>query len=564
MVSNGVTDLERKRLAKLPPQELSRHLMRLPARQRLEAILQRPDADQVVAALAEQDLYLCVKEIGPEDALILLGLARVGQLHHLFDLEWWQKDAVQPIKAVEWLDRLARASEVKLLEWLYTVDFELLLTLFKRWIRVAVTAEDMDPLEARDQLPRNTLDDMYFWETRYPQYEEFFTQLLGLIYEENAAFYRELMNHLLWVIDVEIEQEAYRFHSSRLQDQMIPEFHEALEIYRPLTAGQMAPAKQTLGYGAAGLPAPSFALALIPEADLLGRALREIRDPALFGTLQQELAALANKVVVADQLPPDSSDALHQAVDKVAAYVNLGLQLGGGADPATAIPLLGNVFLEHLFRLGHTRVMSLRNRLRQICQKGWLSQWPKQIHILDADWLNAAEWLLHKTPRLLRFSSAAKGAPVPDLFRSRKDLQQGGHVIDVIVALEALFEALAVHPERLAMGLWQAGQIRELEDVTLGALLWTAAAQLHWQGRWQVQPLQVRGWANLFPSLQPSAMEETVRSWVEGVVASAGQRELLESYLNPLFREYAEEMAPFAREQPPDPHLVKSFLFAAS
>ncbi|MGA7878381.1 MAG: DUF6178 family protein, partial [Desulfoferrobacter sp.] len=149
-----VIDFEEKWLERLAPSELSHHLMRIPAKKRLEMILQREDAEQVVAALAEQDFYFSVKEIGPEDALALLGMARVEQLNHIFDLEWWHKDQLQATKAVDWLDRLARANEDKLLEWLYHADFELLVTLFKRWLRVVDAPEDVDLIESIDQLPK--------------------------------------------------------------------------------------------------------------------------------------------------------------------------------------------------------------------------------------------------------------------------------------------------------------------------------------------------------------------------------------------------------------------------
>ena len=85
-------------------------------------------------------------------------------------------------------------------------------------------------------------------------------------------------------------------------------------------------------------------------------ALRAIQDDRLRDTLQQELASLANKIVVADRLPVDQAESLRHAVDKATAYVNLGLQLRGHDTAERAAGELAEVFVEHLFRIAQTEV----------------------------------------------------------------------------------------------------------------------------------------------------------------------------------------------------------------
>ena len=554
-----VVDFAEKRLEEISPQEMSLHLMRLPAKKRLELILQREDAESVVAAMAEQDFYVSVKEIGADDSLSLLALASVEQLNHLFDLEWWRKDRIQSARAVDWLDRLGRASENKLLEWLYYADFELLVVLFKQWLRVVMAPDDIDLAELRDQLPKNTLDDQYFWETLYPQYEDFFRQFLGVIYEINYDFYKELMNHIIWALDVEIEEGAYRFHRGRLEDQVIPDFYDALNIYRSMAPEDVEFGKSVWDSGSS-TPTPSFALAVISERDLLGRALQEIKDPLLINTLKWELASLSNKVIVADQLSPDNPEALRMAVDKAAAYVNLGLHLLGGDAVEAALSHLRELFLENLFRLGHTRVMRLRNRLQSIRQQGWISRWPNNLNCLDPDWMESAELLLGKTPRILRSSDTSQGRR-EDFFRNSGDLSKGEHFIDVVESLGKVFEALAPNPEYLETVLWEEAQISDLADVTVGNMLWTAAASFQVQGRWEVEPLSVELWLELFPLLNADKMKQLIRSWIDRYISDPEVSRHLEAYLAPLLMSYEEEMAPFDDAHPPDPRLVKYFLF---
>jgi len=555
-----VVDFEEKRLDKLPPREMSGRLMRLAPRERLQVILDRTDAEAVVAALAVQDFYISVQETGPDDSLPLLALATVAQLKHLFDIEWWQKDTVRPAAAIGWLERLSRASEEKLAAWLFDADFELLVALFKKWLIVAVLPEDTDLIEARDSLPQGTLDDQYFWEPRYPQYEDLMRHVLSFLFEVNYGFYKELLNHVLWSLDAEVEEDAYRFHKGRLEDRAIPDFYEAIEIYREIRVEKILPMKEVVLAHPSGESAPSFAVACIPEGDLLSGVLKEIPDAAAMDTIQLELASLSNKVVVADGIASDNPQALRRAVEKTVAYVNLGLELRSEGDPKVALGIVREVFLEHLFRLAQGRVAQIKGRLKAVQQRGWLSFWPTGIKLLDFEWLERGELLLGKTPRILRPASGAHRNSREDFFRSRRDLGEGNRIVEAIEHAGVLFESVRVNPESLAKKLWDRGQIPDLESVTLGALVWTAAAQRLLTGRWEVAPLAVTSWPSAFPVLAGDAIKETILTHLAEIAPEDEKSAQVKTYLDPLFESYEEEMSSFSA--PPDPAIVRFFLFS--
>ena len=477
VIMRNLPDIDGQDLAELGSHELSQQLMGIPAKKRLEAVLSRTDAEAVVAALPVQDFFFFVKEIGPDDAGSLLALGQIEQLVHLFDLEWWNKDQLQPAKALQWLERLASASEDNLLRWLYHADFELLVALFKKWIRVESAPEDIDLLEATEQLPKHTLDDQFFWETQYLQFEDFLSRLLNLIFEVHSGFYRELMNHIIWVSGLEIEEDAYRFNRARLEDQAIPGFYEALDIYRTINPKEIDHNKETVALMPTSASPPSFALVLLPKKDLLHAALEKIQDVRETDAFQLELASLANKVIIADQLALDEADTLRQAMAKVSAYVNLGLDIMSRGALDGAVKIVRVVFLEHLFRLAHTRVMRLKGRLQQQLRHGWLSRWPTGLKGLETDWMESAELLLLKTPKLVRPVSGTGSISGEDFFRDRQDLIRAKHFVDVISAMGSLVESLSMEPAELSGRLWQRGQIRRLEEVTLGVMIWTAAAQ---------------------------------------------------------------------------------------
>ncbi|MDA8163932.1 MAG: DUF6178 family protein, partial [Desulfobacteraceae bacterium] len=95
-----ILSIEEKLLTKLPPADMAARLMAYQARRRLDLILERPDAEAVVAAMPEQDFYLSVKELGEQSAAPLLALARTEQLNHLLDLECWRRDELSAGRAL--------------------------------------------------------------------------------------------------------------------------------------------------------------------------------------------------------------------------------------------------------------------------------------------------------------------------------------------------------------------------------------------------------------------------------------------------------------------------------
>ncbi|HIJ69027.1 MAG TPA: hypothetical protein HPP57_05950, partial [Deltaproteobacteria bacterium] len=442
-----IVELRERRLGKLKPAQLARELMNLPAKRRLKLIVDRPDAQSVAAALDANDFFHTVQEIGADDSLPLLALASLEQINHLFDIEWWRKDTVEPAKALTWIERLRRASGSKLLEWLCKADFELLVCLFKRWITVDIAPEDIDLVEAIEELPPKTIDDLYFWEARYPQYDDLITHLLTTIFETNYGFFKELMNAVIYASAPEVEESAHHFHRARLEDHAIPDFYDALEIYRSIGADEFA--QKTVPRKAdKDQPIPAFALALLSKRDLFARVVSRIEDPGLLEILQVEMASLANKVIVADQISADNAEAIRRAVEKALAYVNLGLESRSGANIEKAVEILCDNFLEHLFRLAQAEVAKIRGRLQSIAQSGWLSQCMAGIKCLDSEWFDAAEELLARTPRILKSRPGGSDSgvlPAYDFFRTPQDLARGSHIVDVITCAGDLYQLLSAH-----------------------------------------------------------------------------------------------------------------------
>jgi hypothetical protein len=99
------------------------------------------------------------------------------------------------------------------------------------------------------------------------------------------------------------------------------------------------------------------------------------------------------------------------------------------------------------------------------------------------------------------------------------------------------------------------------EDITLGVMVLTAAANSLISGKWSVAPLSRVAWPEVFPLLQPSAIDRAVMDWIDRSVADKERKSFAQAYLTPILRDYDFEMRAFSGQNPPQMQLVKFFMF---
>lgn len=554
-----ILSIEDKLLKNLPAAELAGRMMALPTTQRMSILLDRADSEAVVAALPEPDFYYFIKELDPESALPLLAMSRHEQFTHLIDVDCWQADELKAAKTLAWCEAMIAANEVKFIQWLYKVDFEFLIILFKKWLdRVEIIEDEDDYQEESDILPRLTVDNQYYFSTRYPTHESLLKYVLGYLFENHHGFYIALLQHTRNGMEADINELAYRFHQGRLADHAIPNAEEAATIYQPLPSHKIKRDKTILPFSEDDGAAPSFALAIIRHRDLLGAAIGRITDPAAQATLRLELTSLANKVLIADAMDPDEPETLRRAADKAAAMVNLGLDLLSGNDENSAAETLQNVYLENIFRLGQTEIAALINRLNHTIDNDIAPFWPEGLNLLDEPWLEYIDLLSAKTPIIMRPQS--DGPTEEDFIRSSADLARANEIAGIIEALPPLLHACKqscqVDWEQLGAGLYRKGQIHDLGDVTLGAMLLTGVANEIWTGGFEISPLPLSMWAKIAPLLAPQAVENTLSARLSEITTDSTRAAV---YMRPILDRYHQEMA--HRTELPEAGMMPFFLF---
>ncbi|MEJ2202227.1 MAG: DUF6178 family protein, partial [Desulfuromonadaceae bacterium] len=122
---------------------------RLSGRAKYNLLIEAADAENLVQRMSVQEIYLLSKELGEEDSGELVLMLAPEQFTPLLDLDCWQGDRFDEILALTWLGLLLEGGDEKVVTTLRSLDFDLLLLLTRKQIRVVAGPEDIHDDDAR-------------------------------------------------------------------------------------------------------------------------------------------------------------------------------------------------------------------------------------------------------------------------------------------------------------------------------------------------------------------------------------------------------------------------------
>jgi hypothetical protein len=439
-----------------------RQLLSMTPEKALTAIAEHPYPVTLVQSMAEEDFYLLVHAVGPDDAHPVLALASNQQWEYLLDMETWVKDRMDTHALTLWLKRLLMADPDRLTHWITHEKLdELILYLFRN-IELHVRDYDQDPSEIDDDF--SSEDFTYYVRLRpYPtsyqqpqkERDELLTDLLNRLTVYDHIGYRDLLVDASAVIPAEAEEELYRLHKIRMAEKGFLPFEEAVGVYQPLTVEALAkrgPKPHTVG----GRVVDSYPLPVDPAqsdqaANLFTQTLAKIQERPTLQRLQTEFAGLCNQVIAADQRQIREKPALAQVVAKVGDYISLGMQqMAAAAQPTPYGPatLVQTYFLGDLFRVGYGCALALKWKADQWQRSSWFADTGLPLNFWSEAWLGVLGGLLIKKP--LFYDNYATGALYRE-FATIADIQHTEAILKDIIAFDDLLSlmALEINPKRL-------------------------------------------------------------------------------------------------------------------
>ena len=481
------------------PKEAKRIFNALPAEQQLEIVLKTrgkerihflflsEHAEELVQRLPELEVFLTIKEVGEKDSLDLISLTTAEQLQYLLDLEFWKKDELNPEKILHWMELLLESGEERVIQFVQTSDPEFIGLLLIKFLKV--TTADGEPIETSDRIPAFTLDQYYFIHFKEKEARPVFIPFLQILYRIDEDGYRRLMESLIVELDSEMEEIGYRLRNARMMEYGFPDFESALEIYRFLNPDSLIPER---GPSVNRIPekiekiSSPFYLTFRTEGSFLSSVLSRIDDPQEQNRINIELAALANKAMVAEPMDVFKIDEMKKVTQKVFHYLNLGLQYISGEEEVKAREALQSFPLQKIFQWGVGATLLLRNKAESILKEPWFSGNRENLNFLDPPHLEKFEGVLRKRPVFYRDG-------IPEDFKNLQDFRETKSLLEMVEAVTRfLGEKLHACPKRL----------KELDqEVTLSTLFLTSWANQTLKGMFQFEPIERDQLKNLFSQI---------------------------------------------------------------
>jgi len=349
-------------IADMSVEEQARCVARLTGIKKQDFLLLSPEAREVTQALPADELYLMIKEIGEEDALMTLSMASYQQLQYMFDLEWWRDDKFLPQSALHWIELLNECDESQLVDWFQNEEFEQKVTLMQSLIKVFKSDEMTDSYEGVEDLFHFTLDGVYDMFFKIGENKALINVLKGLHLENQKVFYA-LLEGVIWYPVTPTLEKAYQWRLTRTSEWGFPEIAEALEVYSSLQPEDLkreVPSVEHFSLSESYVIAPQYPLLKADPSNFFSQCLAFLKDERRIDALRWELVSLANKVMVADRRDPVELESREEILKKTLGYVNIGLQLGAEGNLEVGANLLQKTWARSLFQVGNASIKRLR------------------------------------------------------------------------------------------------------------------------------------------------------------------------------------------------------------
>ena len=397
--------------------------------QKGELILKSHHPEQLVPSLPPEEFFLVYQATHAELIPDLISYANPTQLVFIADLECWREDQIHPKKFLQWLRYLYDAGPEKLLQWLGRADFEMVVAAFKPHLgvlKLAPPEEEID--EILGDHPYFTVDGYYYCLVKEEELE-LLKRSLEFLFGEDKAFYIQLMEGLISELQAESEVEASRLRQERLAEEGFPEKEEAYRIYRPLSKEEWdhLPKEKF----ASGIEPIENAPFLVPTLGSLERLFFDDAftimlthaTPQQRDYLQLELTHLSNKAIVCSGTEFSNEQRIRESIQRVCRYLSIALEELSDRDLEKAGKLIGEHWLEHLFRWGNSSVLSLRDVAEEILGMFWKGKARYLYPLMGGPYGEILQGVLRTHPQFYDPTVRGSLSPLRD-FRSLNELHQ--------------------------------------------------------------------------------------------------------------------------------------------
>jgi hypothetical protein len=368
-------------------------------------------------------VYSTIIDVGLVDSTEIVQLSTPDQFRTYVDLASWQRDRVDVLEVLHWLRAARGDDEAAYQKKLARLDFELLELMFKRLTRVHDLQENPDV--DTEGMTLETPEGKFLLEFTIEGVDEHaLRQLTKDLMAANPFELTRFLEAVRWEAATELEEAAFQFRQSRLQDLGFHPLEDALKVFAWLD-----PDKAKVLPAAQGLVKPGervdFVAAMFKGLDAVERT-----------NLEGEVRYLVKCVLVAEGAEPGDPPALKRLSEHARDTLELGLEHLTGGDPERAVEVVREKTLKEIFQIGFSLTLKVKRQVERLAQEHG-SRFADTWLALDEE-TAALQALMRRRPlKALKVPGAE-----PVAFRAKRELVEIEQLLARVKGQRAVFNAL--------------------------------------------------------------------------------------------------------------------------
>ncbi len=491
--------------------------------EKIDEILTRDDAESYIKTMNPHGLYRLIQEAGFDQGMDLIPYASPEQIQIFVDLDCWKRDVIETDRVAAWLAVLvADADDAHFHRAVRDLDPEVMALFFKKSF---VAVELVEDGEIPAGMPSNTeLSPDNAYALVYPEEQDIAALLRALlqrIYDLDMGLAWTLLEAVRWELASEMEETAYRFRTSRLEELGFVERTEALEVYalvQPVKLRERWESGEWEAKVAAVIPddlqVPAVVRASTGEDLFFFEVLETVEDGEAAEALLSELAVLSNRTMLADGIEPGELESGQEVVRRTTGFLSLGLEFLSRGEEDRAREALSTVALKTLFQVGHSIAQNLRQKSRHIEDRPTLSL----VEGVPFSLLSPDEAALFEGLQDLR-PSYARDRYEFEVFNRQKQVDDAAVRIGMVAFKQLwLFGVQQKTVEELAPLVYEGSLKNEPDRVSFDVFFATAVATLLVAGKAELRGLTVEELGELPAKLRERSWEEDMLGAFEPVI----------------------------------------------
>ncbi|MGC8926945.1 MAG: DUF6178 family protein [Myxococcota bacterium] len=333
----------------------------LPPKRRFDFLTDSKDADILVKESPVIDLMVTIKEIGVAGSGALLSLCDSEQIQYFIDLDTWNGYSFDKSRMHQYMMVMREWSLDTLIEKYTGLEYEQQLIYLMGDFKVYLSGEDFNPDEGAPE-GTFTIEGVYYIQPLCDE-EKFLLvkEILTQIFSTDHNLYLRLVEGIRQELYSNLEEDLYRFRSSRITELGFYEYEEAIGIYsEPTGITRDIIPKRVEPFVYSRLP-----IRYIKDMEFISSEFESIEERTALEILF-ELQVLINRLIVADRLEMFEIESVEESSSKVKSILRLGIDVIKnelGINPSEA---LKRFYVIDIFRHGYKKLKFIRDEARRI------------------------------------------------------------------------------------------------------------------------------------------------------------------------------------------------------